>query len=192
MVYVVHGDAWPLLFSPCNITTNQSYNRIKSQIGHHATSTRPLATAPLRTGADTCRPGQGARKRFGGKSDLQLVRRRSNHAWPEDQAGRRKRANIDAVGGCRVHAADAIPSRNAAARSKHSSFMCKGNIRPRAGAGSSRNGTTQAMAATTGIRLVGNAASNIASAWSDPELENRSSWRRASATELSRPGIYRH
>ena len=34
--------------------------------------------------------------------------------------------------------------------------MCQGDIRPRAAAGSSRNGTTQAVPATMGIRLVGN------------------------------------
>ena len=36
----------------------------------------------------------------------------------------------------------------AATTSKHLSFMCQGDIRPRAAAGSSRNGTTQAMAST--------------------------------------------
>ena len=81
---------------------------------------------------------------------------------------RQKRANTDAVRGWRVHTADDTPSRNAATRSKH--FMCQGDIRPRAAAGSSRSGTTQAVAATTGTGLVGNVASNTASAWSDREL----------------------
>ena len=64
--------------------------------------------------------------------------------------GRRKRANIDAVGGWQVHTADYTPSRNAATRSKHCNFMSQGDIWPRVAAGSSRNGTTQAVAATTG------------------------------------------
>ena len=46
--------------------------------------------------------------------------------------------------------------------------------------------TTQAVAATTGIRLDGNAASNTASAWSVPE--HTRTRRMVSATELSRPG----
>ena len=90
--------------------------------GHHARPRRASATAPLRTGADKCKTGSGAGKRSGAKSDP--VRRRSNHAWTEDQAGRRKRANIAAVGGWRVHTADDTPSRNAATRSKHCNFMC--------------------------------------------------------------------
>ena len=102
-------------------------------IGHHARPTRALATAPIHTGADTCKTGSGAGKRSGAKSDP--VRRRSNHAWTEDQAGRRKRATIDAVGGWRVHTADDALSRNAATRSKHCNFMCQGDIRPRAAAG---------------------------------------------------------
>ena len=111
----------------------------------------------------------------------------------EDQAGKRKRANTDAVGGWRVHTADDTPSRNAATRPKHCHFMCQGDIRPRAAAGSSRNGTTQAVAAITGIRLVGNAASKTASAWSDPEHTRKRSYRRrVSATELSRPGTHWH
>ena len=161
----------------------------KKKIGHHARPRRPSATAPLRTGADTCIAGSGARKRAGTKSDP--VRRRSNHAWTEDQAGKRKCANTDAVGGWRVHTADDTPSRNAATRSKHYNFMYQGDIQPRAAAGSSRNATTQAVAATTGIQLVGNTASNTASAWSQPEhTRKRSSRRRASATEVSMPGIH--
>ena len=121
----------------------------KKQIQHHARPRRASATAPLRTGADSCKTGSGAGKRSGAKSDP--VRRRSNHVWTEEQAGRRKRANIDTVGGWRVHTADDTPSRNAATRSRHCNFMCQGDIRPRAAAGSSRNRTTQAVAATTGI-----------------------------------------
>ena len=137
------------------------------------------------------RHGQALR----GKVCRYPVCRRGKHAWMEDQAGRRKRANIDAVGGWRVHTADDTPSRNAATRPrpKHCNFMCQGNTRPRATAGSSRNGTTQAVAATTRIQLDGNAASTTASAWSDPEhTRKRSSRRRVSATELSRTGIHRH
>ena len=128
---------------------------------------RTSATAPLRTGADTCKTGAGKGKRSGAKS--YPVRRQSSHAWTEDQSGKRKRADIDAVEGWRVHTADDTPNRNAATRSRHCHFMRQGDIRPRATAGSSRNGTTQVVAATTGIRLDGNAASNTASAWSDPE-----------------------
>ena len=68
-----------------------------------------------------------------------------------------------------MHTADDTPSRTAATRSKYCNFTCQGDIRPRAAAGWSRNGTTQAVAATAGIRLDGNAGSNTASAWSDPE-----------------------
>ena len=94
-----------------------------------------------------CKTGSGAGKCAGAKSNT--VRKRSNHARTEDQAGRQKRANTDAAGGWRVHTADGTPRRNAPTRSKHLSFMCQGDIRPRAAAGSSRNGTTQAVAATT-------------------------------------------
>ena len=57
------------------------------------------ATAPLRTGADMCKTVSGAGKCAGAKSNT--VRRRSNHARTEDQAGREKRANTDAAGGWR-------------------------------------------------------------------------------------------
>ena len=134
-----------------------------------------------------------SRRRQGLRGKINPARRRSKHAWTKDQAGRQKRAKIDAVGGWRVHTADGTPSRNAATRSKHCNFMCQGDIRPRAAAGSSRNGKTRAVAAITGTRLVGNVASNTASAWSDPEhTRKRSSRRSVSATELSRPGIHWH
>ena len=50
----------------------------KKQIRHHARPRRASATAPRRTGADTCKIGSGAGKRAGAISDP--VRRRSNHA----------------------------------------------------------------------------------------------------------------
>ena len=160
----------------------------RNQIGHHARPGRASATAPLRT--HICKTGSAAGKFAGAKSNT--AQRRSNHARTEDHAGREKRANRDASGEWRVHTAVDTPRRNATTRSKHLSFMCKGDIRPRAAAGSSRNGTTQAVAATTGTGPAGNAASNTASAWSDPEhTRKRSSLRRASATEPSRPGIHR-
>ena len=53
------------------------------QIEHHATPRRASATAPLRVGADMGTTGPGA----------------GNHDRTEDQACRRKRANIDAFGG---------------------------------------------------------------------------------------------
>ena len=46
-----------------------TYQKKKKQIGHHARPRRASATAPLRTGADTCRTGSGAGKRCGAKSD---------------------------------------------------------------------------------------------------------------------------
>ena len=92
-----------------------------------------------------------------------------------------------------MHTADDTPSRNAATRSKHCNFMSQGDMRRWAAAGSSRNGTTQAVAATTGIPLDGNPASNTTSVWADPEhTRNSVSRRSVSATELSRPGIHWH
>ena len=64
--------------------------RRKKQIGHHARPRRAPAPAPLRTGADMCKTRSGAGKCAGAKSNT--VRRRSNHARTEDQAGREKRA----------------------------------------------------------------------------------------------------
>ena len=115
--------------------------RKKKQIGHHARPRRASATASLRTGADICKTGSAAGKCAGAKSNT--ARRRSNHARTEDQVGREKRANTNASGEWRVHTTVDTPRRNAATRSKHLSFMCQGDIRPRAAAGSSRNGTTQ-------------------------------------------------
>ena len=109
---------------------------------------RASATAPLRTRADTGKNRSGAGKRSGEKSGP--VRRRSNNAWAEDQAGRRKLAIIFAVGFWRVRTADDTPSRNAATRSNHCNFRCQGDARPRTAAGSSRNRTKQAVAATRG------------------------------------------
>ena len=63
-----------------------------------------------------------------------------------------------------MHAADDTPSKNAATRDTHCNFMRQGGGRPRAAAGSRRNGTGQAVAATTGVRSEGNAASNTADA----------------------------
>ena len=87
-----------------------------------------------------CKTGSGAGKCAGAKSNT--LRRRSSHARTEDQAGREKRANTDAAGGWRLHTAVDTPRRNAATRSKRISFMCQGDIRPKAAAWSSRNGTT--------------------------------------------------
>ena len=74
----------------------------KKVIGYHARTRRASSTAPLRTGADMCKTGPGAGKRAGATSDP--VRRRSNHEWTDDQAGRRRPANTDVGGGIRVHA----------------------------------------------------------------------------------------
>ena len=51
---------------------------------------------PTHTG-DTCKTGSGANKRSGAESDP--VCWRSNHAWTEEQAGKRKRVNSDAARG---------------------------------------------------------------------------------------------
>ena len=87
-----------------------------------------------------CKTGSGAGKCAGAKSNT--VRRRSNHARTDDQAGREKRANTDAAGGWRVHTAVDTPRRNAATRSKH---LCAGADRCRAGSdtGSSYGVKTQ-------------------------------------------------
>ena len=92
-------------------------NNQKKNIGRHARQRWASATAPQHTGADTCQTGSGAGKRFGAKSDP--GRRRSNHAWTEDQEGRRKRAKIDVVGGWRVHTADDTPSSHAQSELPH-------------------------------------------------------------------------
>ena len=91
-----------------SISFSDNVNKTKKQIGHHARPRRASATAPLRTGTDMCKTGSGAGKRAGPKSDP--FRRRGNHAWTEDQAGKRKCANTDAVGGWRVHTVDDTPS----------------------------------------------------------------------------------
>ena len=59
---------------------------------------------PCAQGRTRAKLGSGAGKRSGAKSDT--LCRRGNHAWTDDQAGRQKRSNIDAVGGLRVHTAD--------------------------------------------------------------------------------------
>ena len=105
-------------------------------IGNHARPSRASATAPHRGGHVENRI---RRKRSGASSDT--VRGRSNHAWTEDQAGKRKCANIDAVGGWQVYTADDTLSRNAATRSKHCISSCakgtygSGQLQGRAGTG---------------------------------------------------------
>ena len=132
------------------------------QIGHHARPRRESTTSPLRTGADMCRTGVGAGSSAG--ADKGPDRRQSNHEWTDGQAGRRRLANTDSDGGSLVHAADDTPSKNAATRDTHCNFMRQEGGHPRAAAGSRRNGTRQAVAATTGVRSEGNAASNTADA----------------------------
>ena len=81
----------------------QSSLRIKleppelSEIGHHAKPKRASATAPLRTGADTCSTGADARSSTGAYKEAD--RRQSNHERTDDQAGRRRLANTDSDGG---------------------------------------------------------------------------------------------
>ena len=53
----------------------------KKQIGHHARPRRASATAPLRTGADTCKTGSGAGKHAGAKSDPIPRRTHSTKTW---------------------------------------------------------------------------------------------------------------
>ena len=111
----------------------------KRKIGRHARPRQASATAPLRTGADMCRTGAGARSSAG--ADIEPNRRRSNYEWTDAQAERRRLANTDADGGSREHAADDTPSKNAAIRARHCNFMRQGGWRPSAAAGSRRNGT---------------------------------------------------
>ena len=107
------------MYSP--ITCGYKKENKKKRIGHHARPRRASATAPRRTGADMCKTRSAAGKCARAKSNT--VRRRSNHAQTEDQAGREKRANTDASGGWRVHTAVDAPRRNAATRSKHLSYI---------------------------------------------------------------------
>ena len=130
----------------------------KKKIGNHARLRWASATALLRTGVDMCRAGAGS----SAGSDTEPTRRRSNTEWRDDQAGRRGLANTHADGGSRVHSADDTPSRKAATRARHCNFMRQGGGRPSAVAGSRRNGTMQAVAATSGERSEGNAASSTA------------------------------
>ena len=115
-----------------------------------------------RTGADMCRTGVDAGSSAG--ADKGPDRRQSNHERTDDQAGRRRPANTDSNGDSPVHAAADTPSKNAATSDTHCKFMRQGGGRPRAAAGSRRNGTRQAVAATTGVRSEGNAATNTADA----------------------------
>ena len=87
-----------------------------------------------------CKTGSGAGKRSG-YNRTRSVGGATTHcmARMDDQAGKRKRDNTDAVRGWRVHTADNTPSRDAATRSKHCNFMCQGDIRPKAAAESSQN-----------------------------------------------------
>ena len=62
----------------------------KKQVGHHARNRSDITPDP---GADMCKTGSGAGKCAGAKSNT--VWRR--HAQTEDQAGREKRANTDAL-----------------------------------------------------------------------------------------------
>ena len=163
----------------------------KQKKGYHARPRRASATAPLRTGADMCRTGVGAGSSAG--ADKGPVRRQSNHEWTDDQARRRRLANTDSDGGSLVHAAADTPSKNAASSDTHCNFMRQGGGRPRAAAGSRRNGTRQAVAATTGVRSEGNAATNTADACSDPKHAlNRSSRRSVTASAPRVPKIPGH
>ena len=69
--------------TPSTPTTLLPTPKKNKQIGHHARLRRASATAPLRTGADMFKTGSGAGKCSGAKPNT--VRRRSNHAWTEEQ-----------------------------------------------------------------------------------------------------------
>ena len=138
------------------------WKKKEKKFGHHAKPKRASATAPLRTGADMCRTGVGTGSSAG--ADKGPDRRQSNHEWTDDQAGRRRLANTDSDGGSLVHVADDTPSKNAASRDTHCNCMRQRGGRPRAAAGSRRNGTRQAVAATTGVRSEGNVVNNTADA----------------------------
>ena len=88
-VVTPHADSDPHIYVRVYIYVhiNRKEKEIEEQGGHHARPRRASATAPLRTGADTCKTGSGSGKRSGAKSEP--VRRRSNHEWMEGrQAGK--------------------------------------------------------------------------------------------------------
>ena len=135
---------------------------VYTYIGNNAKPKRASATTPLRTGAGICRTGVGAGS--SARADKGPERRQSNHERTDEQAGGRRPANTDSDEGCLVYAAGDTPSKNAATTDTHCTFMRQRGGRPRAAAGSRMNGTRQAVAATTGVRSEGNAASNTADA----------------------------
>ena len=98
-----------------------------------------------------CKTGVRAGSSAG--ADKEPDRRQSNHEWTDDQAGRRRLANTDLDGGGLVHAADDAPNKNAATRDKQTLQLHapRGEGRPSAAAGSSRNGTRQTVAANTWV-----------------------------------------
>ena len=131
------------------------------QIEHHAKPKRPLATAPLRTGADTCKTGAGAGSCDGPKTEL--VCRRSNHERTEDHGGRRRFANADAAGGWWVHSVDDTPSRKRRGHRQILQLHAKRGDGPgRRQLGSTRNRTRQAMAASTETQSEENSTSDTA------------------------------
>ena len=71
-----------------------------------------------------CKTGAGAGSNAG--VDKEPDRRQSNHEWTNDQAGRRRLANIESDGGSLVHAANGTPSKNVATRARHCNFMGQG------------------------------------------------------------------
>ena len=97
-----------------------------------------------------------------------------------------------------MHTADDTPSKNAAARSKLCNFTCQRDARPRVAAqgpgqlqGRTGTGQHKPLRQQRGLRPDGNAASDTASVLSDPDhTRKRSSCKRETATELSRPGIH--
>ena len=73
--------------------------RKEKKIGHHAKPKRACAWAcPLHAhrGEPLCKTGVGAGSSAG--ADKESDRRRSNHEWTGDQAGRRRLANTDSYG----------------------------------------------------------------------------------------------
>lgn len=92
-----------------------------------------------------------------------------------------------------MRTAQGTPCRNDATRSEHCNCMRQGGCRPRAAAGSRRDGTGHAVAAMAATWAHGKAACSTASSGADPAHAGKSSsWRRAIAMGFPMPGTPGH
>ena len=123
--------------------------------------------------AQASSPGQNQTRSVGGAT---------THGRRTRQAGERVPTETrSGAGGCTLqtaHLAGTLRQNPNTATSCAKETYGPGQLQGRAG-----TGQTQAVAATTGIRLVGNAASNTASAWSDPEHTRKRTSRRRVVTK---------